>query len=190
MKKFGFLMLAIVIAMSMVGCQARSIGIIGGQGRYNKQYKSEREPVKAVMLDGSIYFETGEDNDMQGRCGTLDGNFTKTVDKWELPKRDNEANFELRNKNYCGYQMGIIEGTIEVPIGDDWEIFKKINEPEKDLTQYKYIFKVEGPTQYQHGDSEYVILANDLNISANDVAKSMFSSSSDDYIDIYILARD
>lgn len=164
--------------------------IMVGEKKDDKQYRSEKEPVKAIMLDGSIYFETSEDDDMQGRCGTLDGNFTKTVDKWEIPKKDNEANFELKSKDYCGYQLGFTEDTIEVPIGDDWEIFKKIDEPEKDLTKYKYILKVEGDTQYKHGESEYIILSNSLDITANDVAKSLLSSTSTDSMDIYIVATD
>lgn len=178
MKKIGLLILAIAVVLTMSACEARSIGIIGGAGGptnivvdSNKQYRNEKEPVKAIMLDGYIYYETGEDNDIQGRCGTLDGCFTKTVDKWELPKNDNEANFELKNKDYCGYQAGFAEGTIEVPIGDDWEIFKRL-ETEQDVSKYKYILKVEGEIEGRMDDVEYIILANTLDLTANDIANT------------------
>lgn len=172
------ILLIAVVVLSMAGCSSQSIGVIGGAdgpttvfvtGGKNKEYKSEKEPVKAVMLDGEIYYETGEENEMIGRCGNLDGGFTKAVDKWELPKNDNEANFELKSKDYCGYQLGFTENTIEVPIDDDWKIFKKIITDE-DIDRYKYVFKVEGDTKYQFGEKKYIILANDLNITANDVA--------------------
>lgn len=186
MKKSIFLVLAIAFVLTLSACQSRSIGIIGGadgptsiavgEKKDSLQYPSEKEPVRAIMLDGYLYYDTGEDNDMLGRCGNLDGSFTKTVDKWELPKKDNEANFELKSKDYCGYQAGFTEGTIEVPIGDDWEIFKKL-ETEQDISEYKYILKVEGRVDGAKDDIEYIILSNTLEVTANDVAKSETSSS-------------
>lgn len=200
MKKW-LCIISALLCITLTACEnTGDIGIIGGadgptsiiaaKKKANKQYRSEKEPVKAIMLNGYIYYETGEDRDVTAKCGTLDGNFTKAVDQWELPKKDNEANFALKSKEYCGYQWGITEATIEVPIGDDWEIFKKLDDPEKDLTQYQYILKVEGDTQYKHGKSEYIILSNTLDVTANDVAKSNFSSDSNDHMDIYIVAAD
>ena len=82
------------------------------------------------------------------------------------------------------------EDTIEIPIEDDWEIFKKLYDPEKDLSQYKYIMKVEGETEYSFGDAEYIILTNDLDITTNDIAKSYLSSQSADVLDIYVVSMD
>lgn len=195
MKKL-YVFLISVMVLNATGCARRSVGVIGGAdgptkiivGEKNgKVYRSEKEPVKAVMIDGCIYYETGEDNDAEARCGVLDGSFEKAVDKWELPKNDNESNFEIKNN---GYQVGVAEDTIEILIGDDWEIFRKIYDSEKDLTQYKYIIEVEGDTQYKFGEKEYIVLTNDLDITANDVAKSLFSSDSGDYLDVYIVEVD
>jgi hypothetical protein len=194
-KKFTCLILVLVIALSVAGCQARSIGIIGGadgptgivvgKGKDLKRYRSEKEPVKAIMLDGSLYFETGEDSDVIGRCGTLDGSFKKTVDKWELPKNDNEANFELKSKDYCGFQHGFVKGTIEVPIGDDWEIFRKC-ETVQDISKYKYILKVEGEIP-GNDDIEYIVLANKLDVTALEIAEADLSSANTEFL---IIASD
>ena len=188
-----------VIIAAMTGCDTTSIGIIGGSdgptnvivssGKESK-YHSEKEPVKVVKVGGFLYYETGEDNDISGRCGTLDGHFTKAAEKYEIPQNDNESNFDLKDPDYSGYQIGMAEDTIEIPIEDDWEIFKKLYDPEKDLSQYKYIMKVEGETEYSFGDAEYIILTNDLDITTNDIAKSYLSSQSADVLDIYVVSMD
>ena len=199
MKKIYALLCSVIIIAAMTGCDATSIGMIGGSdgptdvivnsGKESK-YRSEKEPVKVVKVGGFLYYETGEDNDISGRCGTLDGHFTKAAEKYEIPQNDNESNFDLKDPDYSGYQVGMSEDTIEIPIGNDWEIFKKLNDPEKDLSQYKYIMKVEGETEYSFGDAEYIVLTNDLNITANDIAKSYLSSQSTDALDIYIVSFD
>lgn len=195
MKKL-YMFLIIVMVLTATGCAGQSVGVIGGadgptkiivSDKKGKVYRSEKEPVKAVMIDGCIYYDTGEDNDAESRCGVFDGSFEKAVDKWELPKNNNESNFEIKNN---GYQIGAREDAIEILIGDDWEIFRKIYDSEKDLTQYKYIIDVEGDTQYKFGEKEYIVLANDLDITANDVAKSLFSSDSGDYLDVYVVEFD
>ena len=195
MKKVYFLLLALIMVITISACESRSIGIIGGadgptkiivgKKSNEKQYMSEKEPVKAVMIDGYIYYETGEDNDINGRCGNLDGSFTKAVDKWEIPKNDNESNFELKSKNTQGYQLGFTEGTIEVQIGDDWEIFKKF-ETVQDIFEYKYILKVEGKIEGTKDDVEYIILSNTLNVTANDVATSQLNSADKTFLVVRI----
>ncbi len=197
MKKISILILVSLISLSLISCNARSVSVIGGAdgptsiivGKNQKRYRSEKEPVRTIMINGSLYYDTGEDNDIKSRSDALDGSFIKAVDKWELPKNDNEANFGYKNRA-SAYQLSATKDIAEVPIGDDWEIFKKIEDPEKDFSQYKYILKVEGDTQYQHGESEYIILSNSLDITANDVAKSGFSSDSKDFLDIYIVDAD
>lgn len=199
MKKLCALLFSLVIIAAMTGCDTISIGMIGGSdgptdvivssGKESK-YRSEKEPVKVVKVDGFLYYETGEDNDISGRCGTLDGHFTKAAEKYEIPQNDNESNFDLKDPDYSGYQVGMAEDTIEIPIEDDWEIFKKLYDSEKDLSQYKYIMKVEGETEYSFGEAEYIVLTNELDITANDIAKSYLSSRSADALDIYLVTMD
>ncbi len=199
MKKVSVLLCAAVLVIAMTGCGTESIGIIGGSdgptdvivdSGKESAYRSEKEPVKVVKVDGFWYYETGEDSDTSGRCGTLDGYFTKTADEYELPKKDHQSNFDLKNPDYNGYQMGMTADTIEIPIGDDWEIFKKLYDPEKDLSKYQYILKVKGQTQYSFGEAEYIVLTNDLSITANTIAKSYLSAQSGDMLDIYLVSID
>lgn len=199
MKKLFALLCSVIMIAAMTGCEATSIGIIGGvdgptdivvSSEKKSNYRSNKEPVRVVKVDGFLYYETGEDNDTSDRCGTLDGHFTKTAEKYGIPQNDNESNFDLKDPDYSGYQVGMSEDTIEIPIEDDWEIFKKLYDSEKDLSQYKYIMKVEGETEYSFGDAEYIVLTNDLDITANDIAKSYLSSQSADVLDIYIVSMD
>lgn len=195
MKKFIVGMMMAVMLLS--GCANNSAGNSESADRPKKStvYKdkeqkffSEKEPVRAVKINGFLYYETGEDRDADAVCANLDGSFTKTVDYYEIPQNDNESNFDLIDKDYCGYRFGMSEDTIEIPIGDDCEIFKKIYDPQKDVMQYKYIMKLDGQTEYSFGEAEYIVLTNDKDITANDVAKSMFSSRSEDILDIYIVS--
>ena len=172
---------------------AKSIGVIGGAdgptniiASENKDYKAmtEKEPVKVVRIDGCLYYETGQDSDIEARCGTLDGNFEKTVDAYEIPQNDNEANFEFKNKDYCGYQAGTTEDAIEIPIDDDWEIFKRI-ETNADISKYKYCYILEGTLPNAQDDSEYLVLANDMNITFEEAANKIFGSGISK--DIYVL---
>lgn len=183
MKKISILFSIFLIILTFVGCQSRSIGIIGGSdGPTNiivsedkSQDKNKKEPVKTIMIDGALYYEIDEDSDIDARCGVLDGAFKKTVDVWEIPKNDNESNFETKNKE-CGYQLGMIENTIEVPIDDDWEIFKKFDTVQ-DISKYKYILKIKGKIDGAKDDVEYIILSNTIDVTANDVAKSQLNSA-------------
>lgn len=199
MKKVYILLCVAVIIIAMTGCNKKTIGIIGGSdgptdmavsSQKKTNYRSEREAVRVVKLGGFLYYETGEDKDQGGRSETLDGYFTKTADRYEIPKNDNESNFDLRDPRGSGYKIGMTDDTIEIPIDDDWEIFKKLYDQEKDLSQYQYIMKVEGETQYSFGDAEYIVLTNDLNVTANDIAKSYLDSQSGDKLDIYIVSTD
>ncbi len=199
-KKLSILLYITIIILTMTGCGSGSgsVGIIGGAdgptavyiANSNKfqEYSSKKEPVKLVRIGGHLYYDTDENSNINGRCGNLDGNFKKAVESYEIPQNDNESNFELDNNYYCGYQFGMKDDTIEIPIDNNWKIFKKIYDTEKDVTQYKYIMKLDGKTQYSFCETKYIVLTNDMDITANDAAKSMLSSLADDYIDIYIVS--
>lgn len=199
MKKLCVFLFVVVIILSVAGCQSRSLGSIGGaDGSTNgilgddkgNQYGNGKEPIKVVMVDGCLYYETNEDSYLHERPQTFDGTFKKTVSEQELPKNNDESNFEAKSKDFSGYQRGVQKDTIEIPIDSGWEVFKKINDNEKDLKNYKYIVKVEGDTQYTKDDAEYIVLTNDLNITANDVAEMESSSGSKNKLDIYVVERD
>lgn len=75
------------------------------------------EPKRMVMLDGKLYIETGETDSMP-RCGTMDGAITSTTNG-EKPEKDGQSNF---GKD-IGYQYGMRENRIEIPLDDKWCIF-------------------------------------------------------------------
>lgn len=177
MKKVLLLMLALVMVM-LSGCfwNASSIGIIGGSDGPTAIYVddgdgvfSETEPVKAVKVNGALYYETGEDRDaMPGEKRDFEGTLTKAVEPFEIPKEDGQANFNAK-----GYITGKLENTIEIPDGDDWEVFIKVDSD--DISKYNYIMKIESR------DTEYTVLSGSMNITASDIENS-------DGTDIYVLS--
>ena len=191
MKKF-FLIILILSVLLLSGCRvSESFGVIGGADGPTSVYvsqkddfdaKSERYAVRTVKIDGALYYDTGEDSEQGARCATLDGNFTKGANEFEIPQNDNQANFDGAQ----GYQIGK-ENTIEIPIEDEWEIFKKIGCAEENLAEYKYIIKVEGITPYSIEEKEFVVLTNNMDITVSEVDEYLRSPEPETF-DIYVAA--
>lgn len=40
-----------------------------------------------VMVDGKLYYDTGKESTISGRCGVMDGEITSSVDGFEIPTR-------------------------------------------------------------------------------------------------------
>lgn len=72
-----------------------------------------------VRVNGTIYFDTGYESSVTGRCGNMDGTIDSECAGSELPKIDNQGNF---GTGY-GYQYGPLEGTIEILINEEWRVF-------------------------------------------------------------------
>ncbi len=180
MKK-SVVLTIVLCCLFLTACAGRSVGIIGGADGptdiivNDGRTQSRKETVKMVNVDGDLYYETGEDNDIEGRCGVLDGNFTKTVDGFEIPKNAGEANFRAE-----GYQVGMTKDTIEIPIDDDCEIFKKLD-TEQDVLKYKYCYILEG-----NRDSEVLVLADTMDITFEEAMNNLTSSDSATKKDIYV----
>lgn len=83
----------------------------------------EVEVVPMVMVKGELYYATGRECELTGRCGTMDGNITSTVSGEEIPTEDNQSNFGIG----YGYQYGT-ENTLEIPIDNVWYVFEKRDE--------------------------------------------------------------
>ena len=73
---------------------------------------------RMIMLDSTIYYDTGKVNSTIGRCGTMDGYINSSCKETEIPSVNNQSNF---GKGY-GYQIGF-KDTIEVLIEGSWFIF-------------------------------------------------------------------
>lgn len=190
MKRVLFISV-ILTALLFSACGSKnSIGIIGGadgptsvvvSGK-DKNAVYEKEPVRMVKIDGSLYYETDEDSELEARCGTLDGNLVKGAEGYEIPQNDGEANFT----DSSGYQIGMRENTIEIPIDDDWEIFEKID-TNSDVLKYKYCYILEGTLPNAAEDSEYLVLANDMDVTFEEAAYKLLGSDTAAAKDIYVL---
>lgn len=72
-----------------------------------------------VKVNGTLYFDTGYESSVTGRCGNMDGTIDSECAGSEIPKIDNQGNF---GTGY-GYQYGPLEGTIEILINEEWRVF-------------------------------------------------------------------
>jgi len=95
------------------------VGAIGEPNQIENELNPHTELKRMVMVDGKLYYDTGEKSTLKLRCGTMDGTITSNVNEKEVPKENNQSNFV---GNY-GYQFGK-ENTIEVNIEDTWCVFK------------------------------------------------------------------
>ncbi len=75
--------------------------------------------IPMVMIDGKIYYDTGKESNITGRCGVMDGEITSTVDGTQIPTEDNQSNFGTGYQ----YQYGS-ENTIEIFMSDKWCVFE------------------------------------------------------------------
>ncbi|MDD6736234.1 MAG: hypothetical protein PUE13_07995 [Clostridiales bacterium] len=187
MRKY-FIIAALAICTVLSGCQAS----IGGENKpiNNKiqtgEYKgrAEKDSVRMVRINGALYYEASEDIDRNGNDGAMDGSFTKGVDRFMVPQKDNESNFSGADS----YRIGS-ENTILIPMGDEYEIFRKID-TNSNVTEYKYCFILEGRTPNAADDTELLVLANEENITFEDASNVLLSSDTAKMKDLYVLPID
>lgn len=188
MKRIFLLMCATAVVLS--GCNATSVGIIGGADGPTRMIVSdnddsaefESDNVRMLRIDGALYYETGEESEVDARCGNMDGTFKKSVPSNMVPQNDNESNFDDSSE----YQIGSSKDTVEILIDDDWEIFAKID-TEADVLKYKYCCELEGRLPNAAADSKYLVLANDETVTFDDAAYKFFGSDLRKMKDIYCL---
>ena len=75
--------------------------------------------IPMVMVNGTLYLDTGQESKIEARCGVMDGEITSQVDGSKQPTVDDQSNF---GTGY-GYQYGTTEGTIELFMNGKWWIF-------------------------------------------------------------------
>lgn len=75
--------------------------------------------IPMVMVNGTLYLDTGHESTIEARCGVMDGEITSQVDGNKQPSVDDQSNF---GTGY-GYQYGATEGTIELFMNGKWWIF-------------------------------------------------------------------
>ncbi|MEA5083499.1 MAG: hypothetical protein VB018_05005 [Lachnospiraceae bacterium] len=62
-----------------------------------------------------MYYDTGKESNIIGRCGVMDGEITSTVGEIQIPTEDNQSNF---GTGYH-YQFGS-DNTLEIYMNDKW----------------------------------------------------------------------
>lgn len=72
-----------------------------------------------AMVDGTLYYDSGRESTIDGRCGVMDGEITSTVGGNEIPTEDGQSNF---GTGY-GYQR-TGQDQIEIYINDKWMVFE------------------------------------------------------------------
>ncbi len=78
----------------------------------------DRRPM--VMINGELYYDTGRESDISGRCGVMDGKILTTVDSTEILLEDNQSNFG----SDFDYQF-VNESSIDIVINEKWIRFEK-----------------------------------------------------------------
>lgn len=187
MKKMILFLAAACLLLT--GCG--DVGVIGGADDPTQIIVSEKngagsvagagEGVRMVKQNGELYYDTGRENDMDGRCGVMDGHFTVGESLPCIPMKDNTSNFDAEQ----GYQLGS-EDTIEIPIDGKWMVFQKL-EAERDVSGYQYCLSLSGVMPNAEGESQFVVLTSDVDLSFERVSKSLYSSSMKDRVDFYLV---
>ena len=75
--------------------------------------------IPMVMVNGTLYLDTGHESKIEARCGVMDGEITSQVDGSKQPTVDDQSNFGTGYR----YQYGATEGTIELFMNGKWWIF-------------------------------------------------------------------
>ncbi len=104
--------------------------------------------IPMVMVNGTLYLDTGHESKIEARRGVMDGEITSQVDGSKQPTVDDQSNF---GTGY-GYQYGATEGTIELFMNGKWWIFateearQKIQFPsiEDELSKFYLTIGAEG----------------------------------------------
>ena len=85
----------------------------------NAEEENKWDKIPMVMVDGKLYYDTGNESAIDGRCGNMDGEIISTVDGSETPTENDQSNFGTG----FGYQYGT-EDTIEIFINEKWIVFE------------------------------------------------------------------
>lgn len=75
--------------------------------------------IPMVMVNDKLYYDTGEESIVEGRCGVMDGKITSSVDASEIPTEDNQSNFGTGFE----YRYGD-DDTIEIFMNEKWIVFE------------------------------------------------------------------
>ena len=104
-----------------IGNIRNMLGLDLGEGQLPKQEEADAmyDRIPMVRVNGKLYYDTGRESAISGRCGNMDGEIASTVDGTEIPAEDNQSNFG----SGFGYQYGAGD-TIEIYMNEKWFVFE------------------------------------------------------------------
>lgn len=88
----------------------------------------QRNKIPMIMVDGRLYYDTGKESTIEGRCGVMDGKITSNVEGSEIPTEDNQSNFGTGFE----YQYGD-DDTIEIFMNEKWIVFEHREDTENQV---------------------------------------------------------
>ena len=109
-RKILIIVIILLLVISIIMCFKENLQDKTLSNTNNKNELENIIPVseeRLVMIDGTLYYDTGNESTITGRCGTFDGNITSNINENEEPTINNQANFS----GSYGYQY-IIEDII------------------------------------------------------------------------------
>ena len=138
MKRYMALVLSFICIIMVIGCnnvpaignQLENIskielmsGSSGSSIEIIEKEKINTDVIPMVMVKGELYYDTGKESEITGRCGVPDGEITSSVDVSEIPTEDNQSNFGTGYE----YQFWPVD-QIEIFINNKWFVFEKLSD--------------------------------------------------------------
>ena len=132
MKRIRILFAVLCLAAVLTGCagedttgRAEPVSAAAESSRPAPEAEEPAEPelsdrIPMVMVNGALYYDTGEESTLDGRCRTYDGEITTAVEGTEIPSEDGQSNF---GTGYPYQYTG--EGQIDLLIDGKWMIFEQ-----------------------------------------------------------------
>ncbi len=169
----------LILAMILV------MALVTGCGDKVKDPNSITEGYRMAMVGGTLYYDTERASEIEARCGVMDGELTKSGAEDEIPTTEGTCNFDGAN----GWQVGTVEGEIEICIDGNWVVFQAIDDPEMDFSQFKYCKYMQGTLPNAEIEDKMLVLTDDKDATYNKVMTYYFSSQmqgEDKYYTIYL----
>lgn len=127
MRKWMAMIAAMACILALAGCNRSSMHHPIRKEPEDITLEMPAEPtaeapcamVPMVMVEDTLYMDTGYENNVNARCGMMDGEITSQVHGSQKPTINGQSNF---GTGYS-YQYGSREGTIDVYMNGKWRIF-------------------------------------------------------------------
>lgn len=90
MKRYVALFLSLVCIVTVSGCNNAAISDNQPSEQMTATEKVKTDVIPMIMVKGELYYDTGKESKIDGRCGLMDGEITTSVDGSVIPTEDNQ----------------------------------------------------------------------------------------------------